>query len=84
MFSEWEEYEIMRDLTSTEELSPDPLIEFSYWLEDAKVAKMPRHDSIVLPVATPDSMPWARVVYMRRFDEDGCFIPITRAIRDKK
>jgi pyridoxamine 5'-phosphate oxidase len=59
-----------RGLRETD-LDPDPIRQFSVWLEQALAAEPIEAYAMTLATATPDGRPSARVVLLRGFDERG-------------
>ena len=52
-------------------VSPDPIVEFARWMEEAVKAKVDEPEAMTLATATPDGVPSARMVLLRGFDERG-------------
>jgi pyridoxamine 5'-phosphate oxidase len=52
-------------------LDPDPLAEFSRWLEDAREAGVPIAEAMTLATATADAVPSARMVLLKGHDDRG-------------
>ncbi len=56
---------------SEADLDPDPLAQFSRWLEDARAAQTPLPEAAALATATPAGHPSVRMVIVHGFDERG-------------
>lgn len=54
-----------------EDMSPDPLGQFSAWFAAATNDNLPQVDAMTLATATPDGRPSARMVLLKGFDEHG-------------
>jgi pyridoxamine 5'-phosphate oxidase len=54
-----------------EDVSPDPIAQFSRWFSEALAAEVEEPNAMVLATATPDGAPSARVVLLKGFDERG-------------
>jgi pyridoxamine 5'-phosphate oxidase len=52
-------------------VSPDPLVEFARWFDEAVKAKVVEPEAMTLATATPEGAPSARMVLLRGFDERG-------------
>ena len=52
-------------------VDPDPLRQFAAWFEEAKRAGIRLPEAMTLATATADAVPSARVVLLKRFDDDG-------------
>jgi pyridoxamine 5'-phosphate oxidase len=52
-------------------VSPDPLLEFARWFEEALKAQVPEPNAMTLATATDDGVPSARVVLLKDFDQRG-------------
>ncbi|WP_260740085.1 pyridoxamine 5'-phosphate oxidase [Tunturiibacter lichenicola] len=56
------------------ETAVDPLTLFRAWMKDAVAGEVNDPDAVALATATPDGVPSARMVLMKRLDERGfCF-----------
>ena len=53
------------------DLAPDPLGMFRRWLHDVTVAGLHEPNAMVVASATPDGMPSARLVLLKRLDDRG-------------
>lgn len=53
-----------------ETLAPDPLAQFHAWFADARAA-LEQPDAVALATATPEGRPSARMVLLKRADEEG-------------
>lgn len=49
----------------------DAVEQFGRWFADAQKAELPEPNAMTLATATPDGVPSARVVLLKRFDEGG-------------
>jgi pyridoxamine 5'-phosphate oxidase len=56
---------------SEEDLDPDPLTQFTLWLEGARAAQTPLPEAAALASAAPTGRPSVRMVIVRGFDERG-------------
>lgn len=54
-----------------EDVSPDPLGQFTAWFAAATNDNLPQVDAMTLATATPDGRPSARMVLLKGFDERG-------------
>jgi pyridoxamine 5'-phosphate oxidase len=54
-----------------EDVSPDPILQFRAWYEQAAAAGLHLPDAMTLATATPDGQPSARMVLLRGCDEAG-------------
>jgi pyridoxamine 5'-phosphate oxidase len=54
-----------------EDVSPDPIAQFSRWFSEAVAAEVEEPNAMVLATATPEGAPSARVVLLKGFDERG-------------
>jgi pyridoxamine 5'-phosphate oxidase len=52
-------------------VSPDPLLEFARWFEEAVKAQVLEPNAMTLATATEDGVPSARVVLLKDFDQRG-------------
>jgi len=52
-------------------IDPDPIAQFQAWLNDAVAAKLPLPEAMTLATATPEGKPSARMVLLKRVDDDG-------------
>jgi pyridoxamine 5'-phosphate oxidase len=52
-------------------VSPDPLLEFARWFEEALKAQVLEPNAMTLATATDDGVPSARVVLLKDFDQRG-------------
>jgi pyridoxamine 5'-phosphate oxidase len=53
------------------ELDPDPLRQFQAWFAEAEEAEVEVPEAMALATATPDGRPSARMVLLKRADEEG-------------
>ena len=53
------------------DLSPDPLVEFGRWFDEAESAEVPEPNAMTLATATADGVPSARIVLLKGFDRRG-------------
>ena len=53
------------------DLDRDPLVQFGRWYDEAKTAGAFEPDAAAVATATPDALPSARMVLVKRFDADG-------------
>jgi pyridoxamine 5'-phosphate oxidase len=56
---------------SERDVDPDPIRQFQRWFDDARAAAVPDVNAMMLATATPDGVPSARVVLLKRVDERG-------------
>jgi pyridoxamine 5'-phosphate oxidase len=54
-----------------EDVSRDPIAQFSRWFSEALAAEVDEPNAMVLATATPEGAPSARVVLLKGFDERG-------------
>jgi pyridoxamine 5'-phosphate oxidase len=54
-----------------QELPADPIEQFRLWFEMAQAAGLPQPEAMTLATATPDGRPSARIVLLKRVDEQG-------------
>jgi pyridoxamine 5'-phosphate oxidase len=54
-----------------EDVSRDPIAQFSRWFSEALAAEVDEPNAMVLATATPNGAPSARVVLLKGFDERG-------------
>ena len=54
-----------------EDVSRDPVVQFSRWFSEALAAEVDEPNAMVLATATPEGAPSARVVLLKGFDERG-------------
>src|SRR6185312_17087396 len=52
-------------------VSPDPLVEFGRWFNEALKARVPEPNAMTLATASEEGAPSARVVLLKGFDERG-------------
>jgi pyridoxamine 5'-phosphate oxidase len=52
-------------------IDPNPLIQFQRWLDEAIAANLPLPEAMTLATATADGKPSARLVLLKRADENG-------------
>ena len=63
--------EYARARLDEKDVSPDPLVQFARWFEEAQAAAMFEVNAMVLATATADGRPSARMVLLRGLDERG-------------
>ncbi len=56
---------------SEREVLPDPIQQFTQWLDEAITAKANEPNAMTLATATRDGQPSARIVLLKRVNEDG-------------
>ena len=56
---------------SERDADPDPVRQFTAWLETAIAARLSEANAMTLATATPDGLPSARTVLLKAFDEQG-------------
>ena len=54
-----------------EDLDPDPVRQFTAWLEEAAAAGVSQPEAVALATATPDGAPSVRMVLVKRADHNG-------------
>lgn len=54
-----------------EEADPNPWVQFKVWLEQAIAAELPEPNAMTLATASPEGQPFARMVLLKGFDEQG-------------
>lgn len=69
MFLDQKDYELY-DLNE-EDLDPDPFKQFGKWYEEAIKNDCPQPDAMTLATATLDSIPSARMMLLKDFDQHG-------------
>jgi len=52
-------------------IDPNPVIQFQRWLDEAIAAHLPLPEAMTLATATTDGKPSARLVLLKRADENG-------------
>src|SRR5260370_1386615 len=52
-------------------IDPNPVIQFQRWLDEAIAAHLPLPEAMTLATATADGKPSARLVLLKRADENG-------------
>ncbi len=60
-----------RDELDESSASPDPLVLFRTWFEQALSAKLPEPNAMTLATVGPDGRPSTRIVLVKGFDADG-------------
>ena len=63
------EYSLAR--LDEEDVSRDPVAQFSRWFSEALAAEVDEPNAMILATATPEGAPSARVVLLKGFDERG-------------
>ncbi len=64
------------------DISPDPIVQFRAWFEEALARDVPEPNAMTLATAGSDGRPAARMVLLRGFDERG-FVFYTNSVGDK-
>ncbi len=52
-------------------LDPDPLVQFRAWFDEAVRRNAPQPDAMTLATSTPDGHPSARIVLLKKADQQG-------------
>jgi pyridoxamine 5'-phosphate oxidase len=60
-----------RSFLSEEDVHPDPIHQFAFWVEEAQQSGNPEFNAAALATATPDGRPSARMVLLRGADDRG-------------
>jgi pyridoxamine 5'-phosphate oxidase len=55
----------------TDHVLPDPVQQFSVWMDQALLAEIDEPTAMTLATVAPDGAPSARMVLLKRFDENG-------------
>ncbi len=56
---------------SEEQVSPDPVQQFSKWWDEALNAKIDEVNAMTLATASPDGLPSARIILLKGFGQEG-------------
>ena len=63
--------EYARERLDEQSVSPDPMLQFRKWLDEAIRAEVPEPTAMTLATTAPDGAPSARIVLLKGADPDG-------------